>query len=1189
VSTAISSRFFLRISVALIFLGLPPRTLPQNTDDVGRIDQSISRFFSAYAAKDLAAILALWDPQSADFISATENFRRTFGANRIVESGIGTPRTTVHGDTARSFIEATISAVEIRTGRPQDGFGKAEKLFDWKRVNGAWALERYGPVEQELADELIAAKTAAERSAYLAARRPLATPELVRLLSRTATEKGNHGDTKEGLRISDLAIETATGLGDSPQLGWALLQKASLLFDTADYPAALALAQRALALFQQAKDPRGEAGARLNIANVYTATSQKDAIAEYEESLKLSRGLDSSLESKAVGNLGEVYRRRGFLNKALAYGKASLQIAEEMNDRRSAADSMNNVADVWLAKGDFDTALGTLNECLAINRELGDPGAEAVTLGNIGVAYEATARYEEALKTFETSLDLKRKVGDREGEAMTLNNIGIVMMETTRYDEALARYEESYALASSIHSPRLQSEARANIGGLYRLKGNYRLALVNLNQALKIDQDAHERAAEAQTLSTIAGVYSETGRSREALSLFQQTILIFHAEGMKMEEAMALNDIGNLRTARRLYAAAEADFQKSLAIRTGLSDLNGKSDTLTSLANLYRLEGKLEQSAKSARQSIGIAQEIESPAQEAAAHLTLAQTLHALKRPADSREEYQAALALADSAGNPETSIAARTGLGRLDMEGKNWLVAAEECGKAIAEIERVRFAAVDPMLRLGYADRQSDSWNCRVTSLLALNRNEDALQTAESAKAKSLLDTMGGSKSVDKGLTQAEKDQADLLEAKVVKLSSTLRDTSSSEVYQRLIAAKRAADDLRRDLRLRHAPVSAQTAVGEPIALAETAALLPDSTTALLEYAIGKEESYLFVIRRPSDSEPPALCVVRLGIGRDRLRLLARNFHEGLDKQAIEMPEARLLYDALIAPTETALAGVRTLGVVPGDNMWTIPFAALKDRAGHFLVERRATFYAPSLTALRAMDHLADSRRPEAAPSVLLIGNPYLGASHTLTLPLTGTFRELPKAEREVNLIAAMGRKRGLPVELRTGTAATESVVKSQWGAYTVIHLATHAFYDDLNSLYSGIVLAQVRNDKAEDGILEAREIVEQDLRASLVVLSSCDTARGAEYAGEVPVGLSWALFVAGTPASLVTQWKVADESTATLMQGFYRRWGFGIQDPAGTTKFRALQLAQKDLLGSKSYSHPHYWASFTLIGDPR
>jgi CHAT domain-containing protein len=112
----------------------------------------------------------------------------------------------------------------------------------------------------------------------------------------------------------------------------------------------------------------------------------------------------------------------------------------------------------------------------------------------------------------------------------------------------------------------------------------------------------------------------------------------------------------------------------------------------------------------------------------------------------------------------------------------------------------------------------------------------------------------------------------------------------------------------------------------------------------------------------------------------------------------------------------------------------------------------------------------------------------------------------------------------------------------------------------------------------------LEAWEIAEMDLRAEIVVLSACETARGVVKEGEGLIGFAWAIFVAGCPSSLLTQWQVADKSTAELMTAFYRNWR-----SQGISKAEALQRAQLRLLCSKQWSHPFFWAPFVLIGDWR
>lgn len=156
--------------------------------------------------------------------------------------------------------------------------------------------------------------------------------------------------------------------------------------------------------------------------------------------------------------------------------------------------------------------------------------------------------------------------------------------------------------------------------------------------------------------------------------------------------------------------------------------------------------------------------------------------------------------------------------------------------------------------------------------------------------------------------------------------------------------------------------------------------------------------------------------------------------------------------------------------------------------------------------------------------------------------------------------------------------------MVKNTARQFQRIHLASHAFVNDAAPLLSSIVLANPTPGSGDDGFLTAREIFELDLSGvELVVLSACNTARGQKQGGEGVVGLTWALFAAGCPTQVLSQWAVDDASTATLMNQFYAGMGKG-QSKASALRSAALQLRQ-----SQRYTHPYYWAPFVLIGDPR
>jgi CHAT domain-containing protein len=162
------------------------------------------------------------------------------------------------------------------------------------------------------------------------------------------------------------------------------------------------------------------------------------------------------------------------------------------------------------------------------------------------------------------------------------------------------------------------------------------------------------------------------------------------------------------------------------------------------------------------------------------------------------------------------------------------------------------------------------------------------------------------------------------------------------------------------------------------------------------------------------------------------------------------------------------------------------------------------------------------------------------------------------------------------------TGPAAREEVAKSEAPKYRIIQFATHGIINDVSPMYSHLVLAQDDKDPNEDGLLEAWELKDLDLKADMVILSACDTARGKISNGEGIIGMTWAAFIAGAPTTVASQWKVESSSTTELMIEFHRQLLTG-----KVSKAEALRRAQLKLMRDPKYKHPSYWAAWVIIGD--
>jgi CHAT domain-containing protein len=187
-----------------------------------------------------------------------------------------------------------------------------------------------------------------------------------------------------------------------------------------------------------------------------------------------------------------------------------------------------------------------------------------------------------------------------------------------------------------------------------------------------------------------------------------------------------------------------------------------------------------------------------------------------------------------------------------------------------------------------------------------------------------------------------------------------------------------------------------------------------------------------------------------------------------------------------------------------------------------------------------------------------------------------------LPETENEAIAVARLYGSTPLVRE-----RATEAALRQQIETADVIHLATHGYLHPSRPMSSGVLLTVPEKEPEpgetdNDGTLQAWEIYSQlKLKAELVVLSACETGRGKEVKGEGLIGLTRALQYAGARSIVASQWKVADQSTATLMVAFHRLLRQGLP------KDEALRQAMSRLEHNPATSHPYYWAPFMLVGD--
>ena len=321
----------------------------------------------------------------------------------------------------------------------------------------------------------------------------------------------------------------------------------------------------------------------------------------------------------------------------------------------------------------------------------------------------------------------------------------------------------------------------------------------------------------------------------------------------------------------------------------------------------------------------------------------------------------------------------------------------------------------------------------------------------------------------------------------------------------------------------------------------------------------------------------------------------------------------ARALDEKIMRPVRGLVGTATHLLVSPDGELNIVPFNALVDENGKYLVERYSFTY---LSSGRDLLRMQDQKKGSAGPPIV-VGNPAYGSpsgdeaverggrkarTRSITREITDTyFAPLSGTEQEARSISAMFPDS----KYLTGAAATETSLK-QARSPRILHIATHGFFleDKVNPfagkgrgsilpanvenplLRSGLALAgaNLRGKGDDDGLLTALEASGLDLWGTqMVVLSACDTGLGEISNGEGVYGLRRAFGIAGAESIVMSLWPVSDQVTRDLMISYYK----DLKQGAG--RGEALRRVQLEMLKKPGRNHPFYWASFIQAGDWR
>jgi CHAT domain-containing protein/Tfp pilus assembly protein PilF len=993
-------------------------------------------------------------------------------------------------------------------------------------------------------------------------------------------------DRAQSLAESALNLREKALGPDHPEVAAALNLLGVICTGRSDYSRAELLFQRALAINEKAfgSDHPAAAEANDNLAKNYNAKGN------YAEAERLARNVlsirqkvlrpDHFLVAVALGTLGDIFLAKGEYANARSFSEQALQITAKSYtaDDLPHADASSRLARVEIKLGNYSSAEQLLTQASHTRETVA--GQESLlaadSIYDLGYLYLIKNDNLKSEQMNLRALSLKEKIlgPDHLQLSLILHNLGLIYYRRGDYRTAETYYQRALAIKEKTlgSSHPLLAATVNNLGLMYWRQRDYDKAKKFYIRALEICEKAYgvDSADTTFPLGNLGIIAKETGDYESAERYYKRSLVIeekiFGPENPRV--GITVESLGILYRDKGDYAKAEPYFLRAVAIteKSLGPDHPDNARHFRNLEHLYAAKGDLAGALKSLTRSNEI-------------------------------EEKNLPLNLAIGS-------------------------------------ERQKLAYFDPMAedleRLISFQAQQDAGDGAARDL--------AVTTLIQRKGRvldAMADNFGGlwrrSSPEDRALLDQLKSVTSQLAAFVLKGPQGL---SLADHQERIRALTLQREELENEVGRRSQGYYERP---DTVTLNAIKAAIP-ANAVLIEFAVYSP----FDPKQPNEStknfgDPRYIAYIIPGQGEVRWKELgpAKEIDESVDafRRALRDPQrydikqlSRALDKKIMQPVRDLIGDATHLLVSPDGQLDLIPFEALVDTKGRYLIERFSVTY---LTTGRDLLRMQVSRASRSGPMV--IADPAFGEPGTASVaraerpglgPRTVTtkrrsittaqdlsgvyFAPLTGTAREARAIQALFPE----TRVFTGSRASKSAIK-QIDAPSVLHIATHGFFlqdttentsdkrkqppSDSRSvrgtakienplLRSGLALsgANLNKNSTEDGILTALEASNLNLWGTkLVTLSACDTGLGEVRNGEGVYGLRRAFFLSGAETLVMSLWPISDDATREIMSAYYT----GLK--GGLGRGEALHQAELAMLKRKGRQHPFYWASFIQSGE--
>ncbi len=776
----------------------------------------------------------------------------------------------------------------------------------------------------------------------------------------------------------------------------------------------------------------------------------------------------------------------GKYDEALVMAEQALPLREKAlgPDHVGVANSLQMLANIHFYKGDYPKAELLLLRAIGIWEKTSPTSSDLFRiLANLGGVYSQMGDLDKAEQFIQRGLEIQEKLAgaDHPNVATVLNNLAIIAKTKGDNRKAEALYERAIAIREKALGPNDPQVARllSNLGALYQERGDYVRAESVAQRALEIFEKTlgPGHPSLADPLINIGNVRYLTGELEKAEILYQRALQIARKALGPEHPTVAhpLNNLAEINRDRRDFAKAESLYLEALAILVKKLGENHSrvAAQLNNLGNLYRDQGDYSRAESFYQRALTIREQALGPEHPDVVN-TLGNT--ALMHMASGRFEKAALFqsrAIAISERNADLNLL--TGSERQKLAYLDLL--SEQIHRAIT-------------LNVSFAPDQAAVRDLAITTVLQrkgrvrdeLSDNLAALRHRVGAEDAELLDrfnnitsqlarlVLGGPKQLSTAEHQKQvdalKEKREDLEAEISRRSAEFRANSRAVTIE-----------------------SVRAAVPENAALLEFVAykrLLPKGITPKERY--GEARYVVYIIRHRGDVQWKELGEAKaIDDAIDRLRRALRDPRKDNVKQL-----ARAVDEKVMEPIRALVGNTTQLLISPDGDLNLIPFEALVDAQGRYLVEHYAVTY---LTSGRDLLRMQIARGSTGKPTV--VANPFFG--EPASEQLASARRSVPLRSRRRSVVTArvlsevyFAPLNGTAQEARmiqatfpganvlTGGRATESALK-QVTAPNLLHIATHGFFlqdtPDATAVSAGISEASspgaVGNAKAIPGAI--------------------------------------------------------------------------------------------------------------------